>query len=301
MKQLSLHVTDTCNSKCGFCVVGSPLAQKDAVHYPDLVRFLFENAEQGYTSVNFHGGEPTIHPKLFELLNLARLFGYPEVHIQTNGRKLKDSEFVRKLQEGGVRLFIVSLHGFHAETQDMLAQVRGGFEETLEGIRNAKRLGIPVRTNTVLTKQNLYELDQLVGLCGELDVDHVNISNLHPVGSGFFAIDGMGPAMAETREVLLPAVERLLAMNRRVSLEGFPFCVVRPYQHLSIEWEKRDIRMMYHGSVYDNYDTYMDQECRTYGPACQQCSCRGLCGGVYKEYAERRGWSEFAPLPAASR
>lgn len=300
MRQLSMHVTDTCNSKCGFCVVGSPLAQKDGVHYPDLVRFLFENAEQGFTSVNLHGGEPTIHPKLFELLNLARLFGYPEVHIQTNGRKLKDPEFVRRLQESGVRLLIVSLHGFHAETQDLLAQVRGGFDETLEGIRNAKRLGISVRTNTVLTKQNLPELGQLVDLCGSLGVDHVNISNLHPVGSGFFAIDGMGPTMAETREALLPAVERLLALKRRVSLEGFPFCVVRPYHQLSIEWEKRDIRMMYHGSVYDNYDTYMDQECRTYGPSCGQCACRGACGGVYKEYVERRGWNEFTPLSAHS-
>lgn len=299
MKQLSLHVTDACNSRCSFCVVGSPLTPRDTVRFADLIGFLTANAGQGYQSVNLHGGEPTVHPRLMELLDVINLLEYPEVHIQTNGRRLKDLEFTRALVQRGVRLFVISLHGFRPETQDAIAQVTGGFDETIAGIGHAKQLGAAVRTNTVLTRRNAGELGDLVDLCRRLGVDHVNISNLHPVGSGYFAIDAMAQTVGEMRGCLLPIVARLVAAGTPVTLEGFPFCTITPYEDLALEWETRDIRMMYQGAVFDNYDAYMDRHCRSFGPPCRTCEYRGLCGGVYPEYSERRGWSEFSPVTAA--
>ncbi|MGJ6964125.1 radical SAM protein [Streptosporangium sp. G11] len=293
MKQLSMHVTDLCNEKCGFCVVGSPLAKSDSVEYGDLIRFLVENSGQDYASVNLHGGEPTIHPRLFDLLRTIRLLEYPRVEIQTNARRLKDPEFTQRLADNGVELFVVSLHGSTSVVQDCLTQTPGGFDETIEGIRNAKRSGVAVRTNTVITRLNMGRLMDICKLCVDLGVDHVNISNLHPVGSGFFALDMQAPTVAETRTHLLPVIEMMLASPARLTLEGFPLCVVTPHEELAIEDGTRSIRMMYQGSVVDDYDAFMDDEMRSYGPPCDGCPLRAQCGGVYNEYAERRGWEEF--------
>jgi MoaA/NifB/PqqE/SkfB family radical SAM enzyme len=243
--------------------------------------------------VNFHGGEPTIHPNLFNLLETVRILGYPEVQIQTNGRKLKDPRFTQDLVDRGVRLFVISLHGSDACVQDALAQAPGGFHETMEGIRNAKRAGAKVRTNTVLTRMNMGQLAAICELCVDLGVDHINISNLHPVGSGFFALDLQAPTVAETRSVLLPVLDALRDRPVTVTLEGFPLCVVTPYEALAIEDGSRFIRMMYQGEVHDNYDAFMDAQQREFGPPCDGCSLRALCGGVYHEYAERRGFGEF--------
>ncbi len=292
MKQLSMHVTDLCNSKCGFCVVGSPLAKTDSVVYGDLMRFLIENSDDGYESVNMHGGEPTIHPRLFDLLTAIELLGYPRVEIQTNGRRLKDQAFVDRLAAKNVQKFVISLHGADAGVQDLLAQAPGGFDETVEGIRNAKRAGIAVRTNTVMTKMNAGQLGNIVRLAVDLGVDHVNISNLHPVGSGYFALDLQGMSVEQTRETLLPVLDEL-ASQTTITLEGFPLCVVTPWERLAIEDGTRFIRMMYQGQVHDNYDEFMDKQCRSYGPPCNGCALREQCGGVYNEYAERRGWEEF--------
>lgn len=292
MKQLSMHVTDLCNSKCGFCVVGSPLAKTDSVVYGDLMRFLIENSDDGYESVNMHGGEPTIHPRLFDLLTAIEVLGYPRVEIQTNGRRLKDQGFVDRLAAKNVRKFVISLHGSDAGVQDLLAQAPGGFDETVQGIRNAKRAGISVRTNTVMTRMNAGQLGNIVRLAVELGVDHVNISNLHPVGSGYFALDLQGMSVEQTREALLPVLDEL-ASQTTITLEGFPLCVVTPWERLAIEDGTRFIRMMYQGQVHDNYDEFMDKECRSYGPPCNGCALREQCGGVYNEYAERRGWEEF--------
>jgi hypothetical protein len=40
----------------------------------------------------------------------------------------------------------------------------------------------------------------------------------------------------------------------------------------------------------------MSDGCRTFGPPCEDCSERDRCGGVYREYIELRGWSEFTPI-----
>jgi MoaA/NifB/PqqE/SkfB family radical SAM enzyme len=294
MKQLSMHVTDLCNEKCGFCVVGSPLAKTDSVRYKDLITFLIDNAGQGFESLNLHGGEPTILPRLFELLELAQTFGYPRVEIQTNARRLRDPAFVERLAGLGVRLFVISLHGADSHIQDCLTQTPGGFAETIEGIKNAKKAGISVRINTVITRMNMGQLGNICRLCVELGVDHINISNLHPVGSGYFALDMQAPTVAETREHLLPVLDELVPEGHRITLEGFPLCVITPYERLAIEDGTRFIRMMYHGEVYDNYDQFMDDQTREHGEPCEGCPLRADCGGVYLEYAERRGWSEFA-------
>lgn len=293
MKQLSLHVTDLCNSRCSFCVVGSPLISRDRVNYDDLIAFLVANAGQGYESVNLHGGEPTIHPRLFELLADIRKLRYPAVQIQTNGRRLKNLEFAESLREQGVELVVISLHGATASIQDHLTQAPGGFAETLDGIRNAKRVGIRVRTNTVLTRQNMAQLSDIVGLCASLGVDHVNISNLHPVGSGFFALETQGPTVHETRRALSEVLDSPLRQQVRITLEGFPLCVVSSWLDMVVEDGTRDIRMLYQGRVFDNYDEFMDRECRVHGEPCEGCRLRDRCGGVYREYLERRGWSEF--------
>jgi MoaA/NifB/PqqE/SkfB family radical SAM enzyme len=293
MRQLSMHITDLCNSRCSFCVVGSPLTQVDAVRWEDLIAFLIDNADKGYDSVNLHGGEPTVHSRLLELLDVIRTLGYPEIHIQTNGRRLKDPAFVHQLAIRGVRLLVISLHGADSELQDALTQASGGFRETLAGISNAKRAGIRVRTNTVVTSQNLLQLCNIGELCVELEVDHVNISNLHPVGSGFFALDLMTPTVDQLRKHLPPLLQLLERHGTAVTLEGFPLCVISPYEHLVVEDRHRAIRMMYQGRVFEDYDSFMDTECREYGPPCDGCAARGRCGGVYKEYVERRGWTEF--------
>lgn len=293
MKQLSMHVTDLCNEKCGFCVVGSPLAKTDSVRYKDLITFLVDNAGQGFESLNLHGGEPTILPRLIELLELAQTFGYPRVEIQTNARRLRDPSFVERLAGLGVRLFVISLHGADSHIQDCLTQTPGGFAETIEGIRNAKKAGISVRINTVVTRMNMGQLGNICRLCVDLGVDHINISNLHPVGSGYFALDMQAPTVAETRTHLLPVLDELVPEGHKITLEGFPLCVISPYERLAIEDGTRFIRMMYHGEVYDNYDQFMDDQTREHGEPCEGCPLRADCGGVYLEYAERRGWSEF--------
>jgi MoaA/NifB/PqqE/SkfB family radical SAM enzyme len=296
MRCLSIHLTDLCNSKCSFCVVGSPLYTKDTIEYDQVVAFLQHNSGCGYEAVNLHGGEATIHPRFLETLRIIRSLNYPEVHVQTNGIKLARGDFAREAVELGVRLFIVSLHGDVAAIQDQLTSTPGGFSQTVRGIRNVKALGAHVRTNTVITRQNLERLRAIGELAIELGVDHVNFSNLHPVGSAIFGLSRMVPTFAEIRNNLYPAVDTLLASGRRVTLEGFPYCTVRERMDLHLNNDYRDIRMLYRGRILESYDAFMNDVMRSFGDPCDECAMRCQCGGVYTQYTDFRGWGEFSPI-----
>ena len=88
MKAFSVHLTDVCNSKCNFCIVGLAHMSEDTIVRRRVSRFLRENAGHGYEAVNLHGGEATIRRDFLEILEEIQELGYPTVFLQTNGRKL---------------------------------------------------------------------------------------------------------------------------------------------------------------------------------------------------------------------
>lgn len=296
MRCLSIHLTDLCNSKCTFCVVASPLYTKDTVNYDEVVAFLRAHAGT-YDVVNFHGGEPTIHPKFLETLALIQELGYREVHLQTNATRLSDEAFARRTVELGVKLFIISLHGDDPQTHDTQTHTPGGFNRVIASIQNVKALGARVRTNTVVTRANLQRLPSIARVACDAGVDHFNISNIHPVGSALFALGRILPSFEEVRAHLYPAIDHCQERGRRVTLEGFPYCSVAERRDLHLNNEYRDIRMMIRGRVIDDYDAFMSDSMRVFGSPCQGCGVRKACGGVYREYISYRGWNEFHPLP----
>jgi MoaA/NifB/PqqE/SkfB family radical SAM enzyme len=291
---LSIHTTDLCNSRCSFCVVASPLYTKDTVEYKDIVKFLEENAGQGWDGVNLHGGEATIHPKFIEILELIQRLGYPEVHLQTNAIKLADANFAARVTDLGVKKFIISLHGDTPELQDSQTGTKGGFIRTIQGIRNVKARGTHVRTNTVITRLNLKRLTEICRLACEVGVDHINLSNLHPVGSAIFSRSTSMPTLDEMREHVYNSVDLVVSYGREMTLEGFPYCAVRERGQHQLNNERREVRMLMRGDVIDDYDAFMSDSMRVFGEVCNGCTMRSKCGGAYPEYVQYYGWKEFS-------
>ncbi|MBI3890785.1 MAG: radical SAM protein, partial [Candidatus Wallbacteria bacterium] len=65
--------------------------------------------------INFTGGEPTLHPQLPEFLEMCRDAGIRRLTISTNGLKLLDEEYVRRLAALDARI-VLSLDTFRPET-----------------------------------------------------------------------------------------------------------------------------------------------------------------------------------------
>ena len=95
-----VEITDRCNLTCPTCyAMSSP-------HYGDhrslkevekMLDIIVEN-EGEPDVVQISGGEPTIHPDFFEILDLAKQKPIRHVMVNTNGIRIsKDKEFVKRL------------------------------------------------------------------------------------------------------------------------------------------------------------------------------------------------------------
>lgn len=296
MKCLSLHVTDMCNSSCRFCVVGAPLHQYNSCSEKEIFTFLESNSKTGFGVVNLHGGEPTIHPRFEALLEHIGRLGYPQIHLQTNGIRLAEQQFVKALKGYRVTRFIVSIHGDSAKSHEFHTCKTGGFAKTIQAVKHIKASGGHVRTNTVVTTRNLFRLPDIAAFVCDLGVDHVNISNMHPVGSARFSAAWLMPKLESVRPHLFAAVDAIKARGVKVTLEGFPICLLgQRYSPFNLNCEYRYIKLFIRGQILEDYDNFMRSKMRVTGKACRECSDSPVCGGVYPEYIDYYGWDEFAP------
>lgn len=293
MKNLSIHITDQCNSSCEFCVVDSHQGNPEQVNKNTILKFIQDNKNNGYEMVNIHGGEPTLIPELIEILDNIRENGYKSVSIQTNARKLADLKYATELCSKGIELFVISLHGKDAEIQDSISQVENSFNEAIEGIKNIKSLGKKIRTNTVVCNKNKDQIKEIVEFIISLGVDHVNISNMHPVGKAFKNFKKTVPKISEFIDEVKAAVDLAVSKNCIVTLEGFPFCVLGEYSKYVINWDEQEFKLLYHDRVLQNYDDFMKNETKKKGKMCGSCNEADKCGGVYKEYLMFNGWDEI--------
>jgi hopanoid biosynthesis associated radical SAM protein HpnH len=124
--------------------------------------------------VSICGGEPTMYPELPELV-AGLIERRRHIYLCTNGLLLDKNVFGRIAP--AKRLTInIHLDGLRA-THDYVCAREGVFDKAIEMIRESKRLGYHVTTNTTVFKETeVTELESLCRLLSEIGVDGMLIS-----------------------------------------------------------------------------------------------------------------------------
>jgi MoaA/NifB/PqqE/SkfB family radical SAM enzyme len=120
------------------------------------------------------GGEPTLYREFPALIQEAKKRGFL-VHLQTNGTRLE--QFAEFLVAQGVEMLSISIDG-PQEIHDRIRGQGGTFTRIAKGIAalmvSRKRLGKPgplLSINCVISKANLFCLEQMVPLSLDLEAD----------------------------------------------------------------------------------------------------------------------------------
>src|SRR6266404_4871090 len=103
-----IPITSACNLDCPICYTvnrneGAHRLSREALQRT-LDHLLADHAELDI--INFTGGEPTLHPELPEFLEMCRAAGIRRLTISTNGLKLLDEDYVRKLAALDARIVL---------------------------------------------------------------------------------------------------------------------------------------------------------------------------------------------------
>ena len=133
------------------------------------------------------GAEPTLYPRLEEIISLGRKAGVPYISLTTNGQLIaKGKVSLQKLVEAGLNEITVSLHGTSKDIYEDLMQGAdfGLFLELLRQLSDVKRShrDFKIRVNFTVNSKNIDDLydDRFFRIWDDAGV-HPDILQLRPV------------------------------------------------------------------------------------------------------------------------
>lgn len=164
---MSLEITTLCNGRCPGCSNVFPHRPDDksltAAQWGEVIKKLSPFVQE----FRITGGEPTERGDLFEILSvLEEQERY--YHIFTNGLWRDPVALAEKFQSCAyLGSFLVSLHGSDAETHRSFSGAEN-FASVTETVKTLVSSGFEVNTNSVLTKENINRIEEIVFLSVEL-------------------------------------------------------------------------------------------------------------------------------------
>jgi radical SAM protein len=129
------------------------------------------------------GGDPIKRPDLFELIAHARSRGV-RVSLTPSATPLLTRDIIVRLKEAGLARLAVSMDGATADTHDAFRGMSGSFARTLDAVRWANEIGLPVQINTTFSRRNIGEIDAIVALMESLRITLWSVFFLVPTGRG---------------------------------------------------------------------------------------------------------------------
>ncbi len=182
------NFTNMCNFRCKHCYQRADKPLPTELSLREKLRVVADLDAAGVAAIALSGGEPTIHPDFFPVVRAAASRGM-YVAVATNGWMLADEKFAEKAKKAGVRYVEISIDSADPDRHDRFRGVPGAWRRAVQAARNCVKLGIHTAIAVTLTRYNLDEIDDLIGLAEEVGAQKIVFFNFIPVGRGVDIID----------------------------------------------------------------------------------------------------------------
>ena len=230
-----------CNYDCSFCYYQGSLDQrKDLI---EIKRQADNLKEYGIQDIELSGGESSISPDWFEILDYVREKGFRHISTLSHGGKFANMDFLKKSYDKGLREVLFSLHGGSAKVHNRATNRGSSFDTILKAISNAQELGMIVRINCTVYHQNYQNLEEHAELCKKINPLEVNYITLNH----FDAAESHTPILYKD---LAPKIKEAIYIIKDtikyINVRYIPFCFMKG------GYEKYVCDTYQH--IYDRYD-----------------------------------------------
>ena len=178
------ETTQACDLACVHCrACAQPLRNSLELSTEEAKRLTDEVAELRAPVFVLTGGDPLKRPDIFELVEYASAHGV-RISLTPSATPLLTRETIGRLKLCGLARLAVSLDGPTAEVHDAFRRVTGSYDWTLNAVRWAREINLPVQINTTITRHNLDHLDSMIALLARIDIALWSVFFLVPTGRG---------------------------------------------------------------------------------------------------------------------
>ena len=218
---LTWELTYACNLACVHCLSSSGKRDPRELTTKQAEAVIDELQRMQVFYVNIGGGEPTIRPDFWHLLEYA-VSHQVGVKFSTNGVRINPERaaFLAATEYIDVQ---VSLDGATAEVNDRVRGT-GSYDMAIRALENLSAAGFKdAKISVVVTRENVEQLDDFKALA-----DHhgatLRLTRLRPSGRGADVWDELHPTSAQQRDLynwLMKAGENVLTGDSFFHLAGF--------------------------------------------------------------------------------
>ncbi|MSQ23140.1 MAG: radical SAM protein [Chloroflexi bacterium] len=157
-----IEITDSCNLRCPICYAGSGPEHAKFRSLGEIERMLdaVVRNEGQPDVVQISGGEPTIHPDFFAVLDLAKTMPIKHLMVNTNGIRIaQDLEFTERLADyqPGLEVYLQ----FDSFKRDALVELRGADMRRIREQALERRNQLGISTTLVVTVKRGLNDDEL--------------------------------------------------------------------------------------------------------------------------------------------
>lgn len=174
------EITSECNLKCLHCYNSSGYKSIDELNTRECIALMNELADIGVLNLIIGGGEPFYRKDFLQILNLADDLGFKTL-VATNGTLLspKISSSLAKLSRLSLAL---SIHNHIPEKHDQFCGIKGTFDKVLRSINNLNANGIKFGVQTMITKENQYNIPEFMDFIISIGASSWNLKTRVNIG-----------------------------------------------------------------------------------------------------------------------
>jgi uncharacterized radical SAM superfamily Fe-S cluster-containing enzyme len=172
-----IEITERCNLSCPTCFAGSSPQHSEMMSLEEFTRQvdqLVAGGKSGSDMIQLSGGEPTVHPRFFDMVDLLFERGFHQICINSNGIKLAQPAFTERLancmsRRAGDQVFVyLQFDGFEDNTHAALRGRKDLLNIKRRALDNCQVMGINIHPVMTLTRGiNDHEVGDFVQLAVE--------------------------------------------------------------------------------------------------------------------------------------
>ncbi|WP_416954897.1 mycofactocin radical SAM maturase [Nocardioides sp. T5] len=195
---LTWELTYACNLACLHCLSSSGRRDPDELDTEEAKALIREFERMQIFYVNIGGGEPTVRPDFWELLDYA-VEHHVGVKFSTNGFRIT-KERAEKLAATDYIDVQISLDGATAEVNDAV-RGQGTYDAAMKALANLQAAGMQdFKISVVCTRHNIDQLDEFKAIADSFGAQ-LRLTRLRPSGRGADVWDELHPLPHQQRQL----------------------------------------------------------------------------------------------------
>lgn len=171
-----LAITNVCNMNCKYCSVKNMHSKiKKGLSTEEYKKIIDKLVDIGAFQIGLTGGEPTTREDLVELVKYISDKNVA-CNLTTNGYSVSES-LVLELKKAGLTQVQISLDSYKREVHEKY-RTQGSFDKAIKTAKLFKKHGFIVGVDTVVTNNNLDDIEEFINFLEENKFDGLTIIKL---------------------------------------------------------------------------------------------------------------------------